>query len=314
MPPPTRPTMPSPLADCERDQAGLSAARTALPPCEWPAYAVRANRSRPSAVTGRDSRRLSSQDKNPADDAQERFIAITEAYEVRSSPCCWTAQTPPRSHPPLHPSARTRRPWLSCGTCRRNPLRCWGIPTSGGATTRAADRSADTAAAEAPPTASRGPTGCSRNRSAVSLSRAQLRCPSRTLTGRRAAPAALCPESLWRQWSPGASVSGTLVRDGRRVKITIHPDGSSDEEESDAAAGGRGGYSMVKRSGGQHGHSVHIEINDMGAFLQDMLPTWLAEAPLLGSLLLQARMCLRCPPHRRVTYRPPSSAAFALPP
>ena len=92
-------------------------------------------------------------------------------------------------------------------------------------------------------------------------------------------------DTLWRQWRPGMSITGTLVRDGKRVTITIHPDGSSDEEEQRSA--GRGGYTMVKQSGGGGGTSVHLQVDDLGAFLGEMLvPEWL-QGSAIGAVLLQ---------------------------
>ena len=39
------------------------------------------------------------------------------------------------------------------------------------------------------------------------------------------------------RWRPGKTVSGTLMQDGRRVHLTVFPDGSV-EERTEAAAGG----------------------------------------------------------------------------
>ena len=36
-------------------------------------------------------------------------------------------------------------------------------------------------------------------------------------------------DTLSKQWQPGMTVSGVLVRDGKRFAITIHPDGTTDE-------------------------------------------------------------------------------------
>jgi hypothetical protein len=57
-------------------------------------------------------------------------------------------------------------------------------------------------------------------------------------------------EELWRQWSPGMSVSGTVVRDGKSVTITISPDGSSTETETTRGRGAGGdaqggGYTYI---------------------------------------------------------------------
>ena len=47
-----------------------------------------------------------------------------------------------------------------------------------------------------------------------------------------------CParQALMRQWSPGLTVVGTLVSDGRRKVFTIYPDGSTEEQEETAAS------------------------------------------------------------------------------
>jgi len=40
-------------------------------------------------------------------------------------------------------------------------------------------------------------------------------------------------EGLMRQWRAGTTVSGILIMDGKRLKITIHPDGSTSEAEEE---------------------------------------------------------------------------------
>jgi len=68
-------------------------------------------------------------------------------------------------------------------------------------------------------------------------------------------------------WRPGMTVSGTLVSNGKRVKLTIHPDGTTEEQES--AASGKGSYSSVYKS---DGHSTSITIDgDPREFLMDQL-------------------------------------------
>lgn len=38
-------------------------------------------------------------------------------------------------------------------------------------------------------------------------------------------------QGLMRQWRPGMTVSGILISDGRRISITVHPDGALEERE-----------------------------------------------------------------------------------
>ena len=64
-------------------------------------------------------------------------------------------------------------------------------------------------------------------------------------------------EALANDWRPGMRVSGTLVRDGKRVTVTINEDGTSDEREEE---GVQGAYSYVQRSGAG-GSSTMIQIN-----------------------------------------------------
>ena len=40
-------------------------------------------------------------------------------------------------------------------------------------------------------------------------------------------------EALANDWRPGMRVSGTLVRNGKRVTVTINEDGTSDEREEE---------------------------------------------------------------------------------
>ena len=40
-------------------------------------------------------------------------------------------------------------------------------------------------------------------------------------------------ESIWRDWAPGATVQGVLIRGGKRLSMTIFPDGTVEEEEEE---------------------------------------------------------------------------------
>ena len=50
-------------------------------------------------------------------------------------------------------------------------------------------------------------------------------------------------DSAWNQWEPGDHITTEFVRGGRRVKLEIFPDGSSEENEE--AADSAGSYSYV---------------------------------------------------------------------
>ena len=49
-------------------------------------------------------------------------------------------------------------------------------------------------------------------------------------------------EALANDWRPGMRVSGTLVRDGKKVTVTILPDGTTHEEESTASSSSNFSY------------------------------------------------------------------------
>lgn len=111
-------------------------------------------------------------------------------------------------------------------------------------------------------------------------------------------------EALMRQWRPGMTVSGTLVSQGKRMQITIHPDGTTEEKES--AASGRANYrsTTTTMSNGATMHAVHFE-GSIGENLASMLvPTRVAGLPLIGPVLTLAVswvptiligwFCLRC--------------------
>ncbi|KAJ1491310.1 DnaJ domain-containing protein [Baffinella frigidus] len=75
-------------------------------------------------------------------------------------------------------------------------------------------------------------------------------------------------ETLWKHWSPGQEITGVLQRHGKRISVTIHPDGSSEEHEEDSAGGS---YTYVK-SGGSGGTSVSISFSGgLGQLFSDML-------------------------------------------
>ena len=89
-------------------------------------------------------------------------------------------------------------------------------------------------------------------------------------------------EALAQQWRPGSRVTGMLVRDGKRITITIHPDGTSDESE-EAAGRGRD-YTYVSQSGGGGGSHTQIQITgSLGqAFADFVLPQAMERIPLVG--------------------------------
>jgi len=66
-------------------------------------------------------------------------------------------------------------------------------------------------------------------------------------------------EALAADWRPGMKVSGTFVRGGKRMTVTMFPDGTSEEREE--ATRGGGDMTYVSRSGaGGSFTSVHIQV------------------------------------------------------
>lgn len=89
-------------------------------------------------------------------------------------------------------------------------------------------------------------------------------------------------ESLMRQWQPGMTVSGTLVCNGKRTKITIHPDGTT--EESETAAGGNASYRSTTTTmpGGGTMQVVQLQ-GSLGENLAALIvPEGIARVPLIG--------------------------------
>ena len=84
-------------------------------------------------------------------------------------------------------------------------------------------------------------------------------------------------------------VSGSLVRDGKRLSITIHPDGTTDEREEQVSSRG-GGYSYVSTSGGGGGSVTSIQLNgSIGqAFAEYVVPPVIQEIPRLGPAVTTA--------------------------
>ena len=107
-------------------------------------------------------------------------------------------------------------------------------------------------------------------------------------------------EELARDWQPGMKVSGVLQRGGKRVSITIHPDGTTDEVETSARA--MGDVSYVRRTSAGGGSTVQIQFNDgIGAGIAALLvPQAVVSVPLLGPAVLAAAawlptlLCLAC--------------------
>eukprot|EP00746_Dinoflagellata_sp_MGD_P131918 gnl/MRDRNA2_/MRDRNA2_65654_c1_seq1.p1 gnl/MRDRNA2_/MRDRNA2_65654_c1~~gnl/MRDRNA2_/MRDRNA2_65654_c1_seq1.p1 ORF type:complete len:223 (+),score=26.23 gnl/MRDRNA2_/MRDRNA2_65654_c1_seq1:52-720(+) len=64
------------------------------------------------------------------------------------------------------------------------------------------------------------------------------------------------------RWRPGKTISGTYVSNGRKVSITIYPDGTTEETDT---ASRTGSYSSVYESGNGM-TSIHITGNPLDAF------------------------------------------------
>ena len=109
-------------------------------------------------------------------------------------------------------------------------------------------------------------------------------------------------ESIWRDWQPGATVQGVLIRAGKKVTMTIHPDGSVEESEELTDSGGRGGgggggvYQSTVRTGpdGRTSYStqIHLDSLDFGALLG--LPLWAGVALSMCCSWLPNLCCLYC--------------------
>ena len=80
----------------------------------------------------------------------------------------------------------------------------------------------------------------------LAQARASIRF-SKTLSSHAVLQRAPSPALLWGWTEPGATVTGSLRRDGERVDVTINPDGSVDERTTAARQGGRSTYSKVTR-------------------------------------------------------------------
>lgn len=94
-------------------------------------------------------------------------------------------------------------------------------------------------------------------------------------------------DTLSKQWQPGMTVSGVLVRNGKRFTITIHPDGATDEAEEAAAGGGKGGgYRSVKRVGADGSTSYAINIEGGAGLAELLVPAWVTSLPVLGTAIV----------------------------
>eukprot|EP00933_Yihiella_yeosuensis_P074010 TRINITY_DN82825_c0_g1_i1.p1 TRINITY_DN82825_c0_g1~~TRINITY_DN82825_c0_g1_i1.p1 ORF type:complete len:222 (+),score=33.44 TRINITY_DN82825_c0_g1_i1:112-777(+) len=67
------------------------------------------------------------------------------------------------------------------------------------------------------------------------------------------------------RWKPGKTVTGTIVSGGKKKKLTIYPDGTTEESEEK----GSGAYSSVWES---DGHSTSIQLSgDISGMVLDLL-------------------------------------------
>ena len=97
-------------------------------------------------------------------------------------------------------------------------------------------------------------------------------------------------DELWRHWEPGATVTGSLSRDGERVDITIHPDGTVDERTTKRRRGQSSTYSRVTRTSADGVTSSSMSISLEGglgrAFANAVVPDWLAGVPGAGAFVV----------------------------
>ena len=97
-------------------------------------------------------------------------------------------------------------------------------------------------------------------------------------------------ETLSKEWQPGMTVSGVLVRDGKRYTITINPDGTTDEAEeatrNRGGGAGGGGYRSVKKVGADGSTSYSINIEGGSGLAELLLPDWVSSLPVLGGVLV----------------------------
>ena len=105
-------------------------------------------------------------------------------------------------------------------------------------------------------------------------------------------------EALASDWSPGMQVSGTLVRGGKRVTVTIFPDGTSEECEATTRGGD---MTYVNRSGaGGSFTSVQIQGSVGKALASAIVPESMQRVPVVGPAVstavewLPAAMCIGC--------------------
>ena len=99
-------------------------------------------------------------------------------------------------------------------------------------------------------------------------------------------------QALMRQWRPGLTVSGTLVENGKRISITIFPDGSLEEEEDESRYRGKLASYMstttILPNGGRKHTISGIRIT-LGQYLAAILvPDFVASVPLLGPVATTA--------------------------
>ena len=89
--------------------------------------------------------------------------------------------------------------------------------------------------------------------------------------------------TLMSQWRPGLTVSGTLISNGKRISITIHPDGSTDEEEHDTSRGAWQGLTTATTlPGGGTIYNFRLATyfgDSLAAFL---IPAQIASMPVIG--------------------------------
>jgi hypothetical protein len=106
-------------------------------------------------------------------------------------------------------------------------------------------------------------------------------------------------QALLRQWRPGFTLRGTIISEGRRVTVTIHPDGSMDEQQHVFWGGSRIGFlinymSMTTQlpSGGRY-HRVSFSTTLANTSQQ---PSFLASSRMGGTLGARSRPSwLGCP-------------------
>ncbi|CAJ1395571.1 unnamed protein product [Effrenium voratum] len=98
------------------------------------------------------------------------------------------------------------------------------------------------------------------------------------------------------RWRPGLKVTGTFKSRGKKVTITIHPDGTTEEHEEVSRGGGYSSVTTIGEDGAQSNMQISLDLSQLAENFENPLLRWSVSIllPLLVCLCNPCCWCAGC--------------------